>query len=65
MTFCDNSDFAPLISIREGNQIAEMEEIARGEEFLQAGVGCMGRAAGIDGAERVGTRDGSGEYHFW
>lgn len=41
MTFCDNSDFAPLVPLREGkgSQMTEMEEVARGEDFLQAGVG--------------------------
>jgi hypothetical protein len=38
MTFCDNSDFAPIIPMSQGNQVVEMEEIARGEDFLQAGV---------------------------
>ena len=41
MTFCDNSDFAPLVPLRDGKgaQMTEMEEVARGEDFLQAGVG--------------------------
>jgi len=38
MTFCDDSDFAPLVPMRDGNHVTEMEEIARGEEFIQAGV---------------------------
>lgn len=38
MTFFDDSDFAPIIPMRDGSQVTEMEEIARGEEFIQAGV---------------------------
>ena len=38
MTFFDDSDFAPLVPMRDGNHVTEMEEIARGEEFIQAGV---------------------------
>jgi hypothetical protein len=38
MTFCDNSDFAPLVPLRDGDKFTEMEEIARGEDFIQAGV---------------------------
>lgn len=40
MTFCDNSDFAPLVPLRDGDKVTEMEEIARGEDFVQAGVSC-------------------------
>jgi hypothetical protein len=38
MTFFDDSDFAPIIPMRDGSQVTEMEEISRGEEFIQAGV---------------------------
>lgn len=37
LTFHDNSDFAPLVPIREGARITELEEVARGEDFVQAG----------------------------
>lgn len=47
MTFHDNSDFAPMVTLREeaegkkakgkGREV-EMEEVARGEEFIAAGV---------------------------
>jgi hypothetical protein len=48
MTFHDNSDFAPMVTIREqeeakkrkgqGRETVGMEEVARGEEFISAGV---------------------------
>ncbi|RXK35601.1 hypothetical protein M231_07131 [Tremella mesenterica] len=36
-TFHDNSDFAPLVPYREGARITELEEVSRGEDFIQAG----------------------------
>ena len=44
LTFHDNSDFAPLVPIREGARITELEEVARGEDFVQAGVSPLLRA---------------------
>jgi len=39
MTFHDNSDFAPMVRMAEGKgKDVEMEEVSRGEEFVQAGV---------------------------
>ena len=39
MTFNDNSDFAPMVSYRESPKIVEIEDVERGEDFIQAGVG--------------------------
>jgi hypothetical protein len=49
MTFCDDSDFAPLVPMRDGNHVTEMEEIARGEEFIQAGVCPSISSLGLEG----------------
>jgi hypothetical protein len=48
MTFNDSSDFAPMVTFKEeqeakkgkgkGREGVEMEEVARGEEFIVAGV---------------------------
>jgi len=38
MTFHDDSDFAPMVRIGESGKEVEMEEVSRGEEFIQAGV---------------------------
>ena len=38
MTFHDNSDFAPLVKYSESPKIVEIEDVARGEDFVQAGV---------------------------
>lgn len=56
MTFCDNSDFAPLVPLRDGNKVTEMEEVARGEDFVQAGEMEMG-------AEKVQFEEE--EYRRW
>ncbi|KAK4687984.1 hypothetical protein P7C73_g2127, partial [Tremellales sp. Uapishka_1] len=37
MTFHDNSDFAPMVSFSSGSQAAEVEDVSRGEDFVQAG----------------------------
>jgi hypothetical protein len=37
MIYADNSDFAPLVTVKNGGAV-EMEEVARGEEFVEAGV---------------------------
>jgi hypothetical protein len=52
MTFCDDSDFAPLVPMRDGNHVTEMEEIARGEEFIQAGVCPVSLATDLPRLER-------------
>ena len=39
MTFFDNSDFAPLVSRGDEGKIVEIEDVERGEDFVQAGVG--------------------------
>lgn len=39
LTFNDNSDFAPLVSPRDEAKIVEIEDVERGEDFIQAGVG--------------------------
>lgn len=41
MTFNDNSDFAPLVSARDQAKIVEIEDVERGEEFIQAGVSAV------------------------
>jgi hypothetical protein len=38
MTFNDNSDFASIVSAKEQAKITEIEDVERGEEFIQAGV---------------------------
>lgn len=38
MTFHDNSDFAPMLRMGDTGKEVEMEEVSRGEEFVQAGV---------------------------
>ena len=38
MTFNDNSDFAPLVSSGQEAKITEIEDVERGEDFIQAGV---------------------------
>ena len=47
MTFHDNSDFAPMVRVGETGKEVEMEEVSRGEEFIQAGV----LLAALGGAE--------------
>jgi len=44
MTFNDNSDFAPLVSARDVQKIVEIEDVERGEDFVQAGVSLLGVA---------------------
>ncbi|ORX39074.1 hypothetical protein BD324DRAFT_649166 [Kockovaella imperatae] len=37
MIFADNSDFAPPVRFSESPKIVEIEDVARGEDFIQAG----------------------------
>lgn len=65
MTFHDNSDFAPMMTMREveeekkgkgkGRAEVGMEEVARGEEFIAAGVSqctCSGQGDWADSNRR-------------
>ena len=45
MTFNDNSDFAPLVSSGQEAKITEIEDVERGEDFIQAGVSATASAA--------------------
>lgn len=45
MTFNDNSDFAPLVSARDQAKIVEIEDVERGEDFIQAGVSHLGESS--------------------
>ena len=38
MTFNDNSDFASLVKPADQAKIVEIEDVERGEDFIQAGV---------------------------
>lgn len=55
MTFNDNSDFAPLVSMRDEQKIVEIEDVERGEDFVQAGVSCVSFPLS-SGLVRLGTR---------
>jgi hypothetical protein len=59
MTFHDNSDFAPMA---KGEGSVEVEDVGRGEEFIQAGVSGSGLkplyAAGVRGRGRGQGREG-------
>ena len=44
MVFADNSDFAPMVKYSESAKIVEIEDVARGEDFIQAGVSARSSA---------------------
>jgi len=60
MTFNDNSDFAPLVSARDVQKIVEIEDVERGEDFVQAGVSSLdvpftGVVRPVEGEDRSGV----------
>lgn len=60
MTFNDNSDFAPLVSARDVQKIVEIEDVERGEDFVQAGVSSLdvpftGVVRPVEGEDRLGV----------
>jgi hypothetical protein len=62
MTFHDSSDFAPMVPLSKGDggswgQEAVVEDVARGEEFVQAGVSVAWLAILVcEGPNRGGKR---------
>jgi hypothetical protein len=59
MIYADNSDFAPLVTVKNGGAV-EMEEVARGEEFVEAGVS----GSCISDRVKAGSR-GRGREDIW